>query len=98
MLDWLVYAAIGKLVIYLWMKFPLPFRNDWIEKLHNCDLCSGVWIYCLIAVLFGVDIIQDTLGHTASIAGELVTGALTSFVVYIFSAGWREVFSPPIVI
>ena len=98
MLNWIVFAAIGKLVIFLWMKFPLPFRNEWIEKLHKCDLCSGIWVFCALALFFGVDIVQDTFGFTVPIAGALVTGAITSFMVHVFSIGWREKFSPPIVI
>jgi hypothetical protein len=74
------------------MKFPLPFESKWIEKLHNCDLCSGVWVYCVLAVLFGVDIVQDIFGRTVAIAGALVTGAVSSFVVHIFSLGWKTRF------
>jgi hypothetical protein len=92
MLNWLIFAVIGKILIYLWMKFPVGFFTHRFIELHECDLCSGVWIYCILAVFFGVDIIQDTFGHTIFILGSLVTGAITSFVVHIFSIGWKTKF------
>ena len=98
MLNWLVYAALGKLFIYLWQLFPLPemkktYISQVIYKLHLCDLCSGTWIFSVLALAFKVDIFQDAFGYTAPIAlilGELATGAITSFAVHIFSLGIRE--------
>lgn len=95
MLEWLTFAALGKLLIYLWQLFPISqkepktYVSQFIYKLHQCDLCSGVWIYSGLALLFGIDIIQTEFGSTVPIAGELVTGAITSFVVHIFSIGWK---------
>jgi hypothetical protein len=97
MLEWFVYAAMGKLLIYLWQLFPLPmsvneqktYIAQFIYKLHQCDLCSGVWLYCALALIFGINIIQAD-GFIARIAGELITGAITSFAVHIFSIGWRS--------
>jgi hypothetical protein len=87
------------------MKFPLPisvneqktYISQVVYKLHQCDLCSGVWIYCALAVFFGVDIIQDTFGYSVPILGSLVTGAITSFVVSVFSAGWNSKFEVVII-
>jgi hypothetical protein len=74
------------------MKFPLSFfAPRFLSDLHECDLCSGVWIYCILS-LFGVDIIQNTLGYNVPLLGNLVTGAITSFVVHIFSLGWKAKF------
>ena len=97
-MNWLVYAALGKLFIYLWQLFPLPeFKKTYISqviyKLHLCDLCGGVWIFSILAAAFKVDIFQDTFGYTAPLAlllGNLITGAVTSYVVHIFSLGIRE--------
>jgi hypothetical protein len=96
MIQWFVFAAIGKLLIYLWQSFPLPegerktYISQTIYKLHLCDLCSGFWIFGALALLFGVDIVQQTFGHTVAIAGELVTGAITTYVVHIFSLGIKS--------
>ena len=94
MLEWLTYAVLGKLLIHLWQLFPIPepkktYISQFIYKLHLCDLCSGVWIYSIIALMFGIDIIQAEFGHTVHIAGEILTSAITSFVVHIFSVGWK---------
>ena len=94
MLEWFTYAVLGKLLIYLWQLFPIPepkktYISQVIYKLHQCDLCSGFWIFGGLALIFGIDIIQDTFGYTVQFAGELITGAITSYVVHIFSIGWK---------
>ncbi|MCR4311503.1 MAG: hypothetical protein NUV54_03000, partial [Candidatus Taylorbacteria bacterium] len=98
----------GKLIIILWMKLPIPqFIKDntqekyiyrFINQLHECGLCSGVYIFCALALFFGVDIILDTFGHTVPIVGELLTGAITSFVVFVFSEGWRSLYQQEVMI
>lgn len=98
MLTWLIFAVIGKLLIYLWMKFPLPQWSKTLGELHQCDLCSGFWIYSILAFCLGVDIFQAEFGYTVEVVGSLITGAVTSFVVHIFSIGWREKYSQPIII
>ena len=95
MLNWFGYALVGKVLIFLWQKFPI--KNQWLGQLHDCDLCSGVWIYCALALLFGVDIVQNSFGISQTIAGELVTGAITSFVVHVFSIGWKTKFEVVII-
>jgi len=97
-LSWLVYAAIGRVIIYLWMKFPLPEKREnypsrFIHKLHECALCSGTYIYPILALCFGVDIFQDLFGYTGAIpqiVGQIATGMATSWLVYVFSAGWSS--------
>ena len=94
MLQWLTFAALGKLLIYLFQMFPLPekkesYLSEALHKLHECDLCSGVWIYSIVALIFGIDIIQSEFGHTVRFAGEILTGAITSYVVHIFSIGYK---------
>lgn len=54
--------------------------------------------YCALALFFGVDIIQDTFGHTVQIVGELLTGCITSYVVHIFSAGWKSLYNNEVII
>lgn len=101
MLSWLIYAVIGKLLIYLWMKFPLPEKLEnkkFFKSLHACGLCSGVWIFTFLAVCMNMDVLYSWFGfeHIA-IIGEFVTGCLTSFVVHIFSLGWNEQFNVTVV-
>jgi hypothetical protein len=100
-LAWLVFAATGKVIIFLWQTFPFPpFMKApyMLEKLHECDLCSGFWIYLALAVALSVDIFATTFGVPPNIVGEFATAALTTFAVHVFSIGWREKFSSPIVV
>lgn len=91
MLNWLIFAVVGRVLIYVWMKFELPFKNKWIEKIHECPLCSGVWIYGALALAFRVDIFSETfITTTATIIGELVTAVITSFLVHYFILGWKS--------
>lgn len=88
MLGYLVFAVIGRVIIYVWMKFDLPIKNKWLEKLHACDLCSGVWIYSILAVAFNVDVMSELYTGIPIIA-QLVTGIITSYLVHYFVLGWK---------
>lgn len=94
--TWLVFAATGRILIYLWMIFPeppfvgLPY---WLKKLHSCDLCSGFWIYSALALVIKADFFG--IGHPIT---QIATGAVTSYLVHVFWIGAKEKFSPPIVI
>jgi len=95
MLNWLIYAVVGRLLIFLGMRLHLPERIEninWISQLHMCSLCMGVWIFTILAYFMGIDILNSWFGfpHIA-ILGEIVTGSLTSYVVWIFVAGWNSV-------
>jgi hypothetical protein len=89
MLSWLVYAAVGKILIYLWQKLPLPKFVDKgaVRKLHECDLCSGFWMYSILALALRVDLFEMNL------ITQIATGAVTTFLVHVFSVGWKEKFS-----
>jgi hypothetical protein len=98
-LTWLVFAATGRVLVYIWQLFPFPFKaSEWLKKLHDCDLCSGTWIYGVLALALQVDIFAETFGVTPSIVGELGTAVVTSYLVHIFMIGAREKFAQPIII
>jgi hypothetical protein len=97
MLNWFVFAAIGKLVVYLWQLFPLPESNKqekyivrFVHKLHECDLCSGTWIFSILALFLGVDLVSINFGIEPSIVGKILTGMFTSYVVHIFFIGLKS--------
>ena len=96
MLSWLAFAAVGKVLIFVWQKFQFPFKNEWLEKIHDCPLCSGVWIYSVLAVGFNVDIFADFFRST--IISQVSTGILTSYLVWVFVAGWKSLHEEVIVI
>lgn len=106
MLFFLVYAAIGKLLIFLWQQFPLSayLGSKWkpLQKLFGCDLCFGVWVYWVLALFFPTanificyvdqwlsSVFLSTLMYVFT---ALLTGAVTSFIVHLFSLGWNMKF------
>ena len=100
-MSWLVFVLAGKLLIFLGQRFPLPERLERyknIKKLHECPLCLGVWIYGLLAYFLHMDILGIFNFSYVPFLSELITGGAVSFVVYIFSVGWSDVFAPNIVI
>jgi hypothetical protein len=76
------------------MKFPLPRKADSIKffhDLHACDLCSGVYLYTILAWILKIDILQMVgFGHVDE--WGLVTGGVISFLVHLLVIGFREKF------
>ena len=94
--SWLVFAASGRIIIHLWMTFPEPpFMKLpwWLEKLHRCDLCSGFWIYGILAVALQLDLFGAN-----NIITQIATGAVTTYLVHVFVIGIKEKYAQPIVI
>lgn len=92
MLSWLLYAVVGRILIFVWQKFPLqkikPLQKiELIMEIHSCDLCSGVWIYSIVAWLIGI---PPVIGF--------VLGAITSTVVWIFVRGLKTLYEPTLII
>lgn len=100
-MNWLIYVLAGKLLIYLGQQFPLPSfleHNQKIKKWHECDLCFGVWIYVPLAYFLSVDLLSALGIAYIPFVSELITGGAISFLVHIFSIGWKDKFAPDIVI
>ena len=98
---WLLYLVVGKVMIYLWQLFPLPTKlenNQTIHKLHSCDLCSGVWIYGLLGYFMGMSLLTLFGLSYIPVVSEVITGGVVSFIVHIFSIGWKDRFSSELVI
>jgi hypothetical protein len=94
--SWLVFAATGRILVYLWMIFPEPpFMKLpwWLEKLHRCDLCAGFWVYTILAIALQFDLYG--LNH---IVTYIITGALTSYLVHVFVIGVKEKYAQPVII
>lgn len=76
--------------MFVFRKFPLVGEIDgtfW-RSLIDCDLCLGVWIYTVLAYMWGL-----SLGENYIIGlSELVVGSVTSFLVYVFVEGWNSLF------
>jgi hypothetical protein len=93
MISWIIYAVIGKLLIYFWQKFPLPekIEKTKIGQLHSCGICSGFWIYTALAFLLNVDLLQAWFGFTPMLVlSEIITGCITSYLIHLLSLGFAE--------
>lgn len=100
--EWLVFAATGRILIYLWFVFPLPPAPNhikkkylWqvVEKLHTCSLCAGTWLYAFLAI-----VVEADMSGVGSLVTMVATGAVTSFVVHLLELGAKEKFQPPIIV
>ena len=94
--DFVIFALVGKIIIFLLQKFPkpkLPFigklfrEGGLLDELFECDLCLGFWIYFGLAFIFEIDI-----GIDVPVLSEFIIGAVTTFVVHVFSVGWSTKF------
>jgi hypothetical protein len=94
--SWVIYLALGKIFIYLWQQFPLPSRLEKIKvinKLHLCSLCSGVWIYSILACAMRMDILVLFGFPFVFLIGWIVTGGVSSFLIHLISMGWNDQFA-----
>jgi len=91
-----IFALVGKLLIFLLQKFPkhsLPiisklFREGrLLDDLFSCDLCLGVWVYGGLAFIINVDVTRELF--YVPILSEFITGATVSFIMHLISAGWE---------
>ena len=91
--EFLVYVVIGKLLIYLSGK---AFGNvGFLDILMSCDLCSGVWIYTILAGLFQIRLLEDVYWYVPLVS-ELITGCVVSYLVHLLTIGFREKHLPVI--
>jgi hypothetical protein len=98
MIDWIIYLGIGEILIFIWMKFPLQTKFEFFNKLHECPLCSGVWIYFFLALLTRVDLLHILgFSYYFPIFSELVTGGVSSFLMWILVSGWKSKFETVII-
>jgi hypothetical protein len=101
MLDsWLIFIIIGRVLVWVGMKFPLPNFLNRIEKvrnLHECPLCLGVWIYGIMSYFMWMDLLSALGFFYVPVLSEIVTGAGISFLVHIFVLGWKSMFEVIIV-
>lgn len=100
MLNWILYAGIGKIVLFLWSKFPLPERIKsikLIKNLHECGLCAGTWLFPVLAFFMKIDFLSEIGFWYVPFLSEFVTGAFTTFVVHLISLGWNEQFNVTVI-
>jgi hypothetical protein len=103
MIFYIFYAGLGKLFIFLiqkspYMKFIIGFFRGrsrvFLEELFGCNLCLGFWVYLALALLFQYANVNINVLDipNAPLISAIITGAITSFAVHVFSTGWKDLF------
>lgn len=91
-LTWLAFLLIGKIVIYAWMAFHFPKfakKFEWLVELHNCDFCSGCYVYTLLSIFMNVNLLTAFGFDYVPWVSQIITGIVVSFLVHIFTLGWK---------
>jgi hypothetical protein len=93
----ILLILIGKVCIYTIQKFPLvqKIKIDFLNRLFNCSLCLGVWVYTFFALVLRVALFKSVFYFP--FFSELATGAMISLVVYLFSIGFTEIFGTVVI-
>ena len=90
--EFLLFLGVGKLLIYLGQKFiHSNAKNEFINKLFACDLCLGVWIYSILAMMYKINILSDVFPYIPIVSG-IIAGCVASFVVHLATIGWKTKF------
>ena len=87
--EFLLFALLGKLLIYLIQKWGVNI------KVLQCDLCVGVWIYTILSGLFQIRLLEDVYWYVPLVS-EFITGCVTSYLVHLVTIGFREKHLPVI--
>jgi len=98
--KWILFLVIGRIVIEVWQRFQLPKfveKYKWFVKLHECSLCSGVWIFTILSLFLGVDLLSTLVFTYIPVVSEVVTGIVISWAVWIFTLGWKSAYEVVIV-
>lgn len=104
MWEFVEFAVVGKLAIFILQRFPfrkLPLIGRWFEdgkffsELFECDLCLGVWVYSALAILLQFNIFG--IMSDIPILSWILTGMATSFIMHVFSTGWKALFGVTVI-
>lgn len=92
-IEFLLYLLIGRVLIYLGMKFPplSESKISLVKRVWECDLCSGVWVFSFLSAVMGEVLFRDVFYFP--FVSQLITGGISAIVVHIFVIGWHEKFS-----
>jgi len=91
MLNFLIYLAIGRIIIWFtqitdWIVL-LAEKTSLTKKLVKCDLCLGVWVY-----LFLWFIIPQPLNTQVPIFEPLFVALVSSLMMHLLRIGWTYKF------
>lgn len=100
--ELLLYTLTGKLVIFILQKFAFAnlskrgklLGSRFLNELFECDLCLGVWVFTGLAVAFEINLVDL---FYVPIISEILTGAAMSFLVHVFSNGWKALYNVTVI-
>lgn len=87
--EYLFFLLIGRLVIYVFDKFVSQnnVKIKFIQNLANCLLCSGVWMYSLLAIILGYSAFADW--NFTGLLPSLLTGVFSAVLVFYLESGYK---------
>ena len=86
--TFVLFLLIGKLIMFLARKSPYFQWGDFLKALLDCELCLGVWVYFLLALVFHLNLFSDYV----PLLSESITGSVMSFVMWLLTEGWNAKF------
>jgi len=98
MTDYFIYCVVGRILIYIIQKaspsyLPLIKSEKWkdfLTQLFGCALCLGVWIYTILAWWLNINVLYEYV--SVSVLSGIVTGIITSFLVWLIVDGFKGKF------
>lgn len=97
--TYFVFCVVGRIIIFVIQKASHSYlsliksEDKWrgfLTELFGCDLCLGVWIYTIGAWFLDVNVLYE-YRYNPVLSG-ITTGIITSFLVWLISAGWNSKF------
>lgn len=89
-MSWILFLMGGRILVYLWMKFPLPAyikKIKFADDLHSCDLCSGMWVYLLLAYFTKISALTLFGIAYVPVISEILTGAVATYFMWVLIGG-----------
>jgi hypothetical protein len=87
--DYFIFLVFGKVAIFFLQTFPPLRKIKWkfLQEALDCDLCTGTWVYIVLAFIFGVNVAPKK-----GIVPKILTGASSSLLTHLVSIGFRDKF------
>jgi len=91
MLDYLIFLAVGRIVIWFiqinGFVQIIAKKISLLNKLIQCDLCLGVWVYIFLGVIY-----PQPLKLFNPHAEIFLVALISSLTVHLLRIGWTYKF------
>jgi len=91
--EYILFLVIGRLLIFIGQKFVSQneIKNKFINRLFECRLCLGVWVYSVMSWFTRFYVFYDWIPHIP-VLSELAAGCFSAYLVYLIETGWRSLY------